>query len=90
MAAWSLDLMGSVDSIPALIAAMYDEHFDVRSGAGWALVHIAQRYIPVVVLPEVIDVLRDVDSPAAQEMAYLVLSRINHAEARRAIELYWR
>lgn len=90
MAAWALDLIGSAETIPALVAAMYDMHFDVRSNAGWALVHLAQRLIPEVLLSDMIDVLQDETSPQAQEMAYLVLARIDHQEARRAIDLYWK
>lgn len=89
MAAWSLDLLGSVDAVPALVEAMYDTSFSVRSNAGWALVHLAQRIMPEVILPEVVDVLKDESYFPARQMAYLVLSHINHDEARKAIRKYW-
>jgi HEAT repeat protein len=89
MAAWALDLLGNVEAIPALVDAMYDRTFGVRSNAGWALVHLAQRVMPQLVLPDVIDVLQDKDHEYAREMAYLVLSNINDLDARRAIEQYW-
>lgn len=89
MAAWAIDMMGSVDAIPALIDAMYDPSFSVRSNAGWALVHLGNRFIPQLVLPEVIAVLRDEDHAPARQMAYLILSRIHDRQAREAIDNYW-
>lgn len=89
MAAWALDLLGSPETIPALIDGMYDREFSVRSASGWALVHLAQRFIPDLVLAEVIDVLGDEANPKAREMAYLVLSRVQDPRARDAIEQYW-
>lgn len=89
MAAWSLDLLSSAEAIPALIIAMYDTSFTVRSNAGWALVHLAQRISPQLVLPEVIDVLQDYASPDARQMAFLVLSNIHHSDSRHAIATYW-
>jgi HEAT repeat protein len=88
MAAWTLDLMSSADTIPALIDAMHDASFGVRSNAGWALVHLAQRLTPAMVVPDVIDVLEEDDYPEARRMAYLVLQRIDDADARRAVEDY--
>jgi HEAT repeat protein len=88
-AAWALDLLGSVDAIPALVEAMYDAVFGVRSNAGWALVHLAQRVIPQLVIPEVVDVLKDREHEAAREMAYLVLVNINDDAARQAIKTHW-
>lgn len=90
MAAWSLDLMGNAEAIPALIEALYDPAFSVRSNAGWALVHLGRRYLPQLVLPDVVDVLRDEHQPHAREMAYLVLANIHHRDAREAISKYWR
>lgn len=89
MAAWSLDLLGSADAVPDLIEAMYDPSFSVRSNAGWALVHLAQRIMPELVLSDVIDVLKDESYFPAREMAYLVLSHIKHDEAQNAIQKYW-
>jgi HEAT repeat protein len=89
MAAWSLDLLGNVEAVPALIDALYDEAFGVRSNAGWALVHLAERLLPQVVLPDVIDVLKDKKHFHARQMAFLVLSHIDDDEARRAIKQHW-
>ncbi|MGB1287403.1 MAG: HEAT repeat domain-containing protein [Aggregatilineales bacterium] len=89
MAAWSLDMLGSPDTVPELIGAMYDGDFGVRSNAGWALVHMAKRITPDLILPDVIDVLRDMSNPDARQMAYLVLSRIGGEHAHDAIQCYW-
>lgn len=90
IAAWTLDLLGSPDTIPALLEAMHDTTFDVRSNAGWALVHMAQRIYPGLILPEVIDILRDDPNEDARQMAYLVLLHIGGDDAEEAIQLYWR
>lgn len=90
MAAWTLDLLGLADTIPALLTALYDPYFGVRSNAGWALVHLAHRLFPQLVLPELIDILQDEAHADARQMAYLVLIRIGGREARQAIELYWK
>ncbi|MEO8612169.1 MAG: HEAT repeat domain-containing protein [Chloroflexota bacterium] len=90
MAMWSLDLLGSPATIPSLIRALYDPVFDVRSNAGWALVHLAKRIFPGLVLPDVIEVLRGEDHYDARQMAYLVLSRIGGEAAEEAIQQYWR
>lgn len=90
LAAWALDMLCSPVTVPALVEAMHDNSFDVRSNAGWALVHIAQRTIPELVIPEVIDVMRDSDSYDARQMAYLVLRNIGGETAYDAIRLYWR
>ncbi len=90
MAAWTLDILGIPDHIPALIQAMYDASFDVRSSAGWALVNMARRLTPQLVLPEVIEVLQDEDHECAREMAYLVLTRIGGQTATWAINEFWK
>ena len=90
MAAWTLDILSTPEAVPSLVQAMYDNDFGVRSNAGWALVHLASRMYPPMLLPEVIDVLYDQAHPDAQQMAYLVLKRIDHEDARRAIRDYGR
>lgn len=90
LAAWALDMLGSPVTVPALVEAMHDPAFDVRSNAGWALVHVAQRTIPEIVVPEVIDVMRDSDNYDARQMAYLVLRNIGGEICQEAIRLYWR
>lgn len=88
-AAWALDQLNSPMAVPALLKALYDPVFGVRSNAGWALVHIARRTLPNVVVPDVIDVLQD-DDKNAQQMAYLVLHHIGGETARSAIRHYWK
>ncbi len=90
MAAWALDLLGSPVTVPALVKALYDRSFTVRSNAGWALVHLGQRIIAQLVVPDVIEVLRDDTSLEARQMAYLVLSRIGGDDADEAIKRYWK
>jgi HEAT repeat protein len=90
MAMWSLDLLGSPATIPVLLRALYDPAFDVRSNAGWGLVHLAKRIFPGLILPDVIEILRDDENYDARQMAYLVLSRIGGEEAEEAIRLYWK
>jgi hypothetical protein len=90
MAAWALDLLGSPVTVPALVKALYDRSFTVRSNAGWALVHLGQRIIAQLVVPDVIEVLRDDTSREAQQMAYLVLSRIGGEDAEEALRRYWK
>jgi len=90
MAMWSLDLLGSPTTIPVLLRALHDTAFDVRSNAGWALVHLAKRMFPGLVLPDVIEILRDDDDYDARQMAYLVLARIGGDVAQEAIRLYWK
>jgi HEAT repeat protein len=88
-AAWTLDELGIAEAIPDLIDALYDPVFSVRSNAGWALVHLAERHIPELVLPEVIDVLKDTNNYDAREMAYLVLQAIGGDAAWQAIRDHW-
>lgn len=89
-AAWALDQIGSPESIPALIDALWDDEFGVRSNAGWALVHMARRLLPNLVVPDVIDILRDSENEDARQMAYLILHHIGGETALEAIKLYWR
>lgn len=90
MAVWALDRLGSPVTVPILIDAMHDIMFGVRSGAGWALVHIAERTLPEMVVPDVIDVLAESGNEDARQMAYFVLSHIGGAMADDAIARYWR
>lgn len=88
--AWALDRIGSPEAILELVAALYDVSFDVRSNAGWALVHMARRFTARLVVPHVIDVLIDASSSEdTREMAYLVLNHIGGKAARDAINRYW-
>ena len=89
-AAWALDQIGSPDSIPALIDSLWDATFGVRSNAGWALVHMARRLTPHLVVPDIIDVLKDSQNQDARQMAYLILHHIGGDTAMEAIKLYWK
>lgn len=89
-AAWALDQLSSPVSVPALIETLYDPVFSVRSNAGWALVHIAKNTLPQVVVPDVVDVLRDEFNDDARQMAYLVLFHIGDETSQEAIRLYWK
>jgi hypothetical protein len=89
LAAWALDKLGSPVTVPALIEALYDPAFDVRSKAGWALVHIAERTIPLVVVPDVVEVLCNKLNADARQMAYLVLHSIGDELSQQAIEMFW-
>ena len=87
MATWALDKLASPMTVPALINALHDPVFSVQSNAAWALVSIARATAPQVVVPDVVDLLREeTDTPAGQ-MAFLVLYHIDDDDARKAIEL---
>lgn len=82
-AAWTLDQLENPAAIPALIDALYDDEFGVRSNAGWALVHLGEQ-----VVAQVIEVLQ-ADYEPARQMAYQVLVRMESPSARDAIRRYW-
>lgn len=89
-AAWALDQLRSPVAVPALIEALCDTSFGVRSNAGWALVHLAQYTVPELVVPDVIDVLSSSDDEDARQMAFLVLQYIGGETAQDAIRRYWK
>ncbi len=89
MAAWALNRVASPVTVPALIEALYDQRFDVRVQASRALVRIAKKTIPDVVVPDVVDVMCDPDHDTARHMAYLVLQLIGSEQANEAIRRYW-
>jgi HEAT repeat protein len=70
-AAWTLDYLNNADALPALIQALHDPSWSVRSGAGWALVHLGH-----IAIPAVQRVLSESSNEEAREMALLVLERI--------------
>lgn len=88
-AAWGLDVISDPLTISALVEAMYDDDFSVRSNAGWALVHMAERFVPELVVPEITPVLQDRYNANAREMAYLVLRNIGGELASEVIRQYW-
>ena len=91
-AAYALDKINNVEATAALIEALNDRSFDVRSNAGWALVNLGRRRdspASRAVTGAVIDVLRDGENEDTREMAYLVLTRLGGKEALEAIRKYW-
>jgi HEAT repeat protein len=70
-AAWTLDYLNNPDALPALIQALHDPSWSVRSNAGWALVHLGH-----IAVPAVQRVLSESPNQGAREMAVLVLERI--------------
>jgi len=70
-AARALDNINDARAMPALIQAIHDRSFGVRSAAGWALVHLGD-----VVRPDVEDVLEKSENAGAREMALLVLQNL--------------
>lgn len=91
-AAYAVDRLGNVEAASALVAAMFDTSFEVRSNAGWGLVHLGRRRdspASRAITQQVISVLRDSNSQNAREMAYLVLLRLGGEDANAAIKQYW-
>lgn len=70
-AAWTLDYLNNANALPALIQALDDPSWSVRSGAGWALVHLGH-----IVIPAVQRVISESSNEDAREMAIMVLERI--------------
>ncbi len=70
-AAWALDNLNDERALSALITAIHDENFGVRSAAGWGLVHLGDRVIPY--MQEIIEKDENAD---AKQMARLVLENL--------------
>src|SRR6266508_547168 len=70
-AAWALDNLNDERALSALITAIHDENFGVRSAAGWGLVHWGDRVIPY--MQEIIEKDENAD---AKQMARLVLENL--------------
>jgi serine/threonine protein kinase len=70
-AAWAIDQLDDPAAIPALLKALHDPSWGVRSDAGWALVHLGPQVIPAVR-----EVHETTKNGAAREMAKLVLDRL--------------
>lgn len=91
-AAWALDQLANVEAAPALLYALYDTAFEVRSNAGWGLVNLGRRRdAPAsrAIIPAVIAILRESKNVNAREMAYLILIRLGGRQANDAIDRYW-
>ena len=70
-AAYALDNFNDSKALPALIKAIHDPSWGVRSTAGWALVHLGE-----IVRNDVTNVLEKSTNPGAIEMAKLILVRL--------------
>jgi len=71
-AAWALDNLNDSRAFPALVKAIHDRSFGVRSAAGWALVHLGEE----LVRSEMEKIHRESDNDDAREMALLVLENL--------------
>ena len=71
-AAWVLDELSDRRAFPALVKAIHDPSFGVRSAAGWALVHLEEE----LVRSEMERVCRESDNYGARTMARLVLENL--------------
>ena len=74
-AAWTLDNLHQEAFIPAFMQALYDDSWDVRSAAGWGLVHLGLGSAGFVS-----DLLRSGPPEHVATMAKFVLERIGGAE----------
>jgi HEAT repeat protein len=70
-AAWTVDNLNDERALPALINALYDDAFGVRSNAGWGLVHLGN-----IVVPYMQEIIEKDDSPGAKQMANMVLEHL--------------
>ncbi len=71
-AAWALDNLNDPRALPSLTEAIHDRSFDVRSLAGWGLVHLGEDLVRV----EMERIRRESDNHEACEMALLVLQNL--------------
>lgn len=70
-AAWAVDNLRDERALPALVKAIHDNAFVVRSAAGWGLVHLGNK-----VIPHMQEIIEKSDDRRAKEMAGLVLSHL--------------
>ncbi len=70
-AAWAIDNLKDERALPALLKAIHDDAFGVRSAAGWGLVHLGGQVIPYMK-----EILRTSNHSGAREMANLVLANL--------------
>jgi HEAT repeat protein len=91
-AAWALDQLNNVEAASALVAALQDPAYNVRSNAGWGLVNMGRRRdspASRAITQQVIAVLRDGKTWETREMAHQVLVRLGGEDAQDAIDRYW-
>jgi len=70
-AAFTVDNLNDERALAALLQAIHDKTFDVRSAAGWGLVHLGNK-----VTPYMEEIMEKSNDPGAREMAKLVLSNL--------------
>jgi hypothetical protein len=70
-AAWTIDNLNDDRALSALIQAIHDDTFGVRSAAGWGLVHLGDKALPYME-----EIIKRSDHPRAREMAKLVLMNL--------------
>jgi hypothetical protein len=70
-AAWAIDNLRDARALEALIAAIHDDIFGVRSAAGWGLVHLGE-----IVIPYMKEISSSSNNPGARAMANLVLENL--------------
>lgn len=70
-AAWTIDNLKDERALPALIKAIHDDSFSVRSAAGWGLVHLGEKVIPFMK-----EIRQTSDNSGARQMANLVLMNL--------------
>ncbi len=85
-AAWTIDCLQAPEAVPALLQALYDRVFAVRSAAGWALLHIGQGGHQGQVIEAMSDVLHSSRSLDARESARTVLGYLCDERAERILD----
>jgi hypothetical protein len=70
-AAWALDNLNDRRALSALITALHDENFGVRSAAGWGLVHLGE-----IVMPYMREVIEQDENLNAKQMARFIVSNL--------------
>ncbi len=70
-AAWAVDNLNNERALSALIEAVHDNTFGVRSAAGWGLVHLGDKVVPYMQ-----EIIQKSGNPGAREMAKLVLKNL--------------
>ena len=70
-AAWTIDNLNDERALSALIRAIHDNTFGVRSNAGWGLVHLGYKVVPYMQ-----EIIEKSDNTAAKQMAHLVLDNL--------------
>jgi hypothetical protein len=89
-AVWALDRIGTPNNLPDFLDALDDEEFSVRSSASWALIHLARRWVALLVIPHLVDILNISTNKDTKKMVLLTLYHIGGEDGKRAINDYRR